>query len=120
MSKIDVMKYYNEICNQREEMIKEIHDFEIEAEKGLIEPERLDEIKKTIQPLMDNYQTLSYIMFLLNKPERKKAIRRYRKKSDIKLKDIDKEFTKEGLKKQNKEVLKDLKKVIKGGDDDTK
>ena len=71
MSVKDVKLYYDEVCQQRQEMLDEIHDFEIECQKGLIEPERLDQIKETIQPLLNNYQTLSYIMFLLNKPVKK-------------------------------------------------
>ena len=55
----DVREYYNQVESQYNEMVKEIKDFEKEAEQGLIEPERLDQIKESIKPLMNNYQTLS-------------------------------------------------------------
>lgn len=54
-----VREYYNQVESQYNEMVKEIKDFEKEAEQGLIEPERLDQIKESIKPLMNNYQTLS-------------------------------------------------------------
>ena len=49
-----VKEYYNKVCDQYHDMLNEIRDFEEEAKKGLIEPERLDEIKKNIQPLINN------------------------------------------------------------------
>lgn len=108
MSVLDVKKYYDEVCEQRRLMIEEIKDFEAEAEKGLVEPERLDEIKETIQPLLNNYQTLSYIMFLLNKPVKKHKHERYRRQNTKLLKSIDPQFTKEGIIEQNNTVINNI------------
>lgn len=113
MSVRDIKLYYDEICQQYQDMLNEIHDFEIECEKGLIEPERLDNIKQTIQPLLNNYQTLSYIMFLLNKPVRKSSQKRYLGQNKKFLKQIDKQFTKEGLEAQNQAVISKLKDDLK-------
>ena len=55
-----IKEYFEQVAEQYHEMLEEIRDFEKEAEKGLIEPERLDAIKETIKPLMNNYQTLSW------------------------------------------------------------
>lgn len=110
----DIVQYYNEICEQRQQMLDEIHDFEIECEKGMIEPERLDKIKETIQPLLNNYQTLSYIMFLLNKPVKKSKHKKYEEQNKKLLKNIPKEFTQQGIKEQNNQVLDELKVVTKG------
>lgn len=105
MSKKDVDNYYNEICDQYSQLIEEIHDFEKECEQGLIEPERLDKIKENIQPLKNNYMTISYIMFLLNQPVRKSKKRAYEKRNEKLLKFIDSKYTKDGVLKQNKAVL---------------
>ena len=113
MSVKDVKLYYDEVCQQRQEMLNEIHDFEEECQKGLIEPERLDQIKETIQPLLNNYQTLSYIMFLLNKPVKKSKESKYLSQNKKFLKQINKQFTKDGIKTQNQQVLKNLKDNIK-------
>ena len=74
-------EYYNKVCDQYHDMLNEIRDFEEEAKKGLIEPERLDEIKKNIQPLINNYQTLSYIIFLLNQPNRQSKEKAYQRRN---------------------------------------
>ena len=96
-----IKEYYNEVCNQYSEMLSEIRDFEKEASQGLIEPERLDQIKESIKPLMNNYQTLSYIMFLLNKPSRKEKEKRYERQNKKLLSKIEKQFTKDGILKEN-------------------
>lgn len=108
MSVKDVKKYYDEICAQRQQMLEELNDFEKEAERGLVEPERLDEIKKSIQPLLDNYQTLSYIMFLLNKPTRKSKHSKYIKQNTKFLKSIDYKFTRDGVIEENNKSINSI------------
>ena len=83
-----VVKYYNEICDQYKQMLDEIRDFEEEATKGLIEPERLDKIKEDIKPMKDNYERWSYMMFLLNLPTRKEKQKRYERQNKKFLKAI--------------------------------
>ncbi len=113
MSVLDIKKYYDEVCNQYMDMLNEIKDFEEECKKGLIEPERLDTIKQTIQPLMNNYQMISYIMFLLNKPVKKSKHKAYENRNKKFLKIINEENTKVGILKENSKIINDLKEVIK-------
>ena len=75
----DIVNYYNEVANQYLDMKHELEDFTELAKKGMFEPERLDAIKDSVKPLMQNYETLSYIMFLLNKPTKKSKWERYEK-----------------------------------------
>lgn len=83
-----IINYYNEICDQYQQMIDEIKEFEEEAKKGLIEPERLDKIKEDIAPMKDNYQRWSYMMYLLNLPTRKEKQKRYERQNKKFLKAI--------------------------------
>ena len=48
MAKRHVIDYFNKVADQYHSMLVEIKDFEEECNKGLIEPERLDEIKRII------------------------------------------------------------------------
>ena len=41
----------------------------IEMKKSDIMKNKLEEMKKMVEPLKNNYMTLSYIMFLFNKPK---------------------------------------------------
>ena len=70
MAKKDFDDYYNKICHDYLEMIETLKDIEDEAMKGLLPPERVDEIKKCIEPLKQNYMTLSWVKFVLDKPTR--------------------------------------------------
>ena len=112
MSVKDVKEYYNQVCDQYHDMLNEIRDFEEEAKKGLIEPERLDQIKETITPLMNNYQTLSYIMFLLNKPVRKSKYKRYEERNKKFLQSIEEKNSKKGVLDTNNQTIDRLKKII--------
>ena len=62
MAKRHVIDYFNKVADQYHSMLVEIKDFEEECNKGLIEPERLDEVKKIIEPLKNNYMTWLAVM----------------------------------------------------------
>ena len=104
MAKRHVEEYYNQVCNQWLAMQNELNDFAEEARKGLFPPEKLEEIKKSIQPLKTNYETLSYIMFLLNMPNRKKKERKY-----INSNKINTERSRENVLAEGENVLNNLK-----------
>lgn len=108
-----IKAYFEEVAQQYHDMLEEIRDFEKEAEKGLIEPERLDTIKESIQPLMNNYQMISYIMFLLNKPNRARKEKDYIRRNKKLLATIKHENTKQGIMEQNQEVIKNLQNITK-------
>ena len=113
MSVKDIKLYYDEVCDQYHDMLTELRDFEEEAKRGLVEPERLDKIKETIQPLITNYQTLSYIMFLLNKPTKKSKQVKYFNMNKKKLNEINPAQSKQGIIQENNNTLDNLKKLIK-------
>ena len=47
------------------------------CKEKLISPEQVENMKKMMEPIKLNYETLSYFMFLLNKPAKKKKISTY-------------------------------------------
>ena len=111
MSVKQVKQYYDEICEQYHEMIEELHDFEEECNNNLVDPDRLEEAKKIIIPLKTNYERISYIMFLLNQPNKKEKIKKYQKQNAKLLKKFDNSNSLDGVKEENRQVLKDLKGV---------
>lgn len=72
MSKKHFDEYYKTVCNQYSEMLEALHEVEELTMQQMIGPDRLDNIKRQIEPLKNNYMTLSYVAFLLNKPNRDK------------------------------------------------
>lgn len=112
MSKKHVEQYYNEICDQYMEMQQNIKDFEQIAMEGMIEPERLDEIKKNIEPLMVNYERISYIMYLLNKPNKKEKLKVYEKQNKKILKKLNKNNSLENTLNENTNCINTLKETL--------
>lgn len=105
MSKKHVDEYFNKIASQYKDMLNEIHDFEIECSRGLIDPERVELVKKSVEPLMNNYMRWSYMMYLLNLPNRqhkKNKFERLNKKYVTNIKD-------ESTLKENSDVIDKLK-----------
>ena len=62
-----IKEYYEQVCEQYIQMNDELRDFQKEVENGLVEPERIENLEKLIEPLKNNYMTLSWIMFLLKR-----------------------------------------------------
>ena len=101
----DLKNYYNEVCDQYYEMLENLKDFQKDQEEGLVEEDRMEEIKQNIKPLMDNYERISYLMFLLNKPARKEKVKSYEKRNKKLLQKLSKENSLEKMRKENKEIL---------------
>lgn len=77
MARRDFDDYYNKIASQLFELDKVFKDLSAEADAGMVEPERIEQLKVTIEPIRTSYHTLSYIKYLLDKPTRKSKHGRY-------------------------------------------
>lgn len=107
MSVKHVEAYYKEVCKTYIDMKATLHIMEEEASQGLVVPETVAQMKKMIAPLMDNYQKLSYIMYLLHQPNKKEKQKGYEKRNTKLLKACegkDKNYVVE----QNNEAIKQL------------
>lgn len=104
----DVKRYYDIICEQYQEMVDNIKELEREAEKGLIEPERVDRLKEQVAPLKTNYERWSYMIFLLNQPSRKTKKPRYAKQNKKLLNAISQNNTADSVIDENVETLKHI------------
>lgn len=114
MSVKHIEQYYNEVRNNYLEMQKTLHCMEEEIAKKMMPPEALDNMKKMMSALVDNYQKLSYIMYLLHKPNKKQKQRGYEKRNKELLKRCagkDSSF----VVKQNKECIENLEGMVDNG-----
>lgn len=109
MAKKDVDLYYQQVLDQYLEMRDNIKELEEYSLTHMVEPERIDKMKQIIEPIKNNYNTLSYIMFLLNQPAKKKKIPKYKKQSKKLLDSIPHKNTKEGILEENKSCIIDMK-----------
>lgn len=105
----DLRNYYNKVCNDYKEMLDEIKIFEKELEQKIVPPEAVDNMKRIIEPLLANYQQISYIMYLLNMPNKNSKKEKYKNQQKKMIQGIEKENTTEAKLAINKEVLERLK-----------
>lgn len=106
MSQKDVIKYYNEVVESYKDMLENLKDIEEEMKESLVTPEQVEQMKRMAQPIVNNYKTLSYIIFLLNRPTKKEKFNRYEKQNKKLLENCR---TREEVLNENKEALNNLK-----------
>ena len=120
MAKRDVIKYYATVCKQYSDMLDVIHEYEDYVSQNIVGPERVDELKKQIEPLMNNYERLSWIVFLLDKPGRVKSFvdkvlkkLGYKTKTEKLKEGLKQEHSPDAVKRENKAVIDGIRESIK-------
>lgn len=108
MSVKHVNRYYKQICEQYQEMINDIKDVEKEAERGLIEPERVERLKEQVAPIKHNYERWTYMMYLLHQPNRKEKIKNYQRQNKKLLEKLSKNNSLDAVLEENKEAMKHI------------
>ena len=81
MARKDFDEYFAKISNQYQQLQLALQDMSEEVNNGVFAPERLEQLKLTILPVKNSYETLSYIKYLLDKPTRKSKFSRYNSQS---------------------------------------
>ena len=111
MSVKHVLDYYNQVGDDYLEMRENLKDMEEALANKLVTPEQVEQIQQMLQPLMVNYQTSSYIVYLLKLPRKE-----VKKERDVKLKkrllELAGNRTQENVLKEDKETIELLKQKI--------
>ena len=55
MARRDVDDYFEKICNDYHELIETLHEMEKEVSKGLLDPDKLEQLKQLIEPMKQNW-----------------------------------------------------------------
>lgn len=108
MAKRDFDDYYNKVYAQFHSLQEAFNEMNEEVNNGMVEPERLEQLKLTIAPIKESYQTLSYIKYLIDKPAKKRKLPRY-KQMNKKLLDLADGHKDSDVLKRNSEILQSLK-----------
>lgn len=114
MSKKHIDEYFGQVFKDYRNMLDTLKTLEKECQEGLVEPERIEQFKANILPLMNNYERVLYIKFLYDMPNRKEKVATYKRNNKKFLESIKKENMSEETLKENQEVLKVIKKSVKG------
>ena len=108
MSVKHVKEYYNKISAQYLEMQELIKEMETECTNSMKSPEFLENLKISIKPIKEQYNNLSYIMYLLNQPNRKEKQKRYIQQNKNILKNIDEKYKQDSVISNGEKILKNL------------
>ena len=108
MARKDFDEYYANIYKQYNDLQKTLADMSKEVEDNIVEPERVDNLKKLIEPIKTSYQILTTVKYLLDRPKRKNKVKAYENRSN-KFINIAEDNTKEGIINRNKNIIQTLK-----------
>lgn len=105
----DVKLYYNKMFKQYLEMKNDIADFEQAFKDGFITEDKLEDVKNDVAKVEENYNRLSYIMYLLEIPNRSNKKERYKQNTKKVIDYLDyKKATEEAVSFENQSTLKHL------------
>ena len=107
MSKKHFDKYFQETFEQYKQMTDLIKDLEKEVQEGLCPPEKIDQLEQVCAPLKNNYLRLSYVMYLLNQPNRDKKAEKYKNQNKRQYAKFKGQL--DEMNKENKDTLNNLK-----------
>lgn len=112
MARRHVIKYYKEVQDQYIEMLHQANEFEKALKDEFITQEQITQYKEIVAKLKENYERLSYIMFLLNMPNKKSKEARYKKQNKNIVNYLN-NSSEEFVLKEDEDVLLKLRQFIK-------
>ena len=113
MSKKHVEEYYAKMFSDYCEMKSVLEELQnnLTEETASMYTLQINDIKDKVRLLEANYKRLSYIMFLLNMPNKKKKENNYIKSEHKKLNSIPINDRQDAVEKENSEILSKLKNI---------
>lgn len=112
----DVKEYYYKMLAQYVEMKADLEDYNQAAANGYITEDQLEEVKKDIFEIEQNYNRLTYIMYLLELPKRKqkrKSFESNKANKELHTYLQGKNADKDSIISENESVLTHLRKELK-------
>lgn len=113
MSKKHVEEYYAKMFSDYCEMKSVLEELQnnLTEETASMYTSQISDIKDKVRLLEANYKRLSYVMFLLNMPNKKKKENNYIRSEHKKLNSIPINDRQDAVEKENSEILSKLKNI---------
>lgn len=105
-------KYLADLGRQYLDLLDGLHEFEDYVNSNIVDTEQLENFKNTIKPVSDAYNSMMYVKYLLDMPNRDKKASRYKQQQLSLYEGIDPDRLGSEIIKQNKLILASLKKGI--------
>lgn len=117
MAKRHVIRYFLELENQFIEMQETVKELQQLASDGKVEESTYLNAKEDMELIKQNYERIAYIIFLLNKPNRKEKDK-YDEKVNESWYKLLKTSSKEAIVDETKDALAHFKKIVRGLQDE--
>lgn len=111
MGKRDVVNYYLSVQSQYLEMLEDIKDFDEALKNGQVNQQQYDQALESLSKLKENYERLSYIILLLQEPNRQTKKAKFKKRNELVYDYLD-GSSQDIIKSENDDILKELKRLI--------
>ena len=123
MARKHLVQYYVEQESIYTQMLSDVEELERVYKSGNMPYERYAQLRDTltsdIESLKEEYERLSYLMFLLNIPNRVSKEDKYKKENKAYLAYLDK-YSKEKMIDESKDVLKNFKEQVRKYNEENK
>ena len=109
MSIKHIEQEYDRICNDYKDMVESLHDLEELVDQNVVSQEKVDNIKQSLETIKANYMRWSWVMHLLNLPNKKEKQKKYNKQFQKRI-DLNNSIKPEHW--ENMEALQNFKEKI--------
>lgn len=114
MAKRDVIKYYKEQEKVYFEMVENVKDVDEAFKAGRLEQSVAEQVKTQIQIMRENYEKISYFVYLLNLPIKDKNKKDYiEANEDVAFYLAKRKADEQAMLAESRNALKELKRIIK-------
>lgn len=107
MSVKHVRAYYDQVTESYNQLKTDLADMEKALADKMVTPEQLEQMKEIVAPVKQNFETLSYYMYLLNQPNKEQKDKKLSKK-DQKLLEAAGTRTQDTIVAENRKALENL------------
>lgn len=109
-----VRNYYLQCQIQYLDMLNDAKDFDEALKKGLVDQAQFDQAQVLLNRVKENYERLSYIMYLFTQPNRPNKVAKFNKQNKEVYERMNaSSYSKEAVLNENSDLLKEFKKLIK-------
>lgn len=112
MARKDFEEYYKKIRDQYFQMLNALEEAGNLAIKNMIDPQVLENLNSTVQPIKNSYMSLAYVEYLLNLPKDKKIQKRNERQFKAALEKIDSSQRKDIIINNNQKAISSIQDVI--------
>lgn len=109
MAKKDFDEYVLKISKQYKEFQEVLKEVSKEAQENITSLDFMDNLKRQIEPLKQNYERVMYIKFLLDQPNKKSKLKKYNQSLKSSLKRLNKDNSLNNVLEENKFIISGLK-----------